>query len=98
MEEFQHYKAINSQLKKKFVLRKPDLNETKEQFNELSKELKSFKSYSGLCSLAAGNQIFGLEPFSHLLISDSFWLIITLSLSLHLSSKSKLRTQSEEHK
>ena len=55
MEEFQHYKAINSQLKKKFVLRKPDLNETKEQFNELSKELKSFKSYSGLCSLAAGN-------------------------------------------
>ena len=56
MEEFAHFKAINSQLKKKFVLKKPDLNETKEQFNELSKELKSFKSYSGLCSLAAGKQ------------------------------------------
>lgn len=55
MEEFQNFKIINSQLKKKFIIRKPDLNETKEQFNELSKELKSFKSYSGLCSLAAAN-------------------------------------------
>lgn len=82
MEEFQHYKAINSQLKKKFVLRKPDLNETKEQFNELSKELKSFKSYSGLCSLAAGNN------WNQLLTSS--WLQISLNFSFTLSHRLRI--------
>lgn len=64
MEEFQNFKIINSQLKKKFVIRKPDLNETKEQFNELSKELKSFKSYSGIL-------IVNFSPNYHVYIYDN---------------------------
>lgn len=57
MTEFSQYKQINSKLKKRFLLKKPNLNETSEQFQELSKELKDQKAYAGFCCLAVGKQI-----------------------------------------
>ncbi|RWS25118.1 factor VIII intron 22 protein-like protein [Leptotrombidium deliense] len=52
MADFSQYKTISSKLKKRFLLRKPNLNEASEQFLALSRELKEFKSYSGYCHLA----------------------------------------------
>ncbi|RWS00606.1 factor VIII intron 22 protein-like protein [Dinothrombium tinctorium] len=52
MADFSQYKTISSKLKKRFLVRKPNLNEASEQFSALSRELKQFKSYSGYCHLA----------------------------------------------
>lgn len=52
MSDFSNYKIISGKLKKRFSLRKPNLNEVSEQFSALSRDLKDFKAYSGYCSLA----------------------------------------------
>lgn len=52
MADFSQYKAISGKLKKRFLLRKPNLNEISEQFASLGRDLRDFKSYSGYCSLA----------------------------------------------
>ena len=52
MSDFSQYKIISGKLKKRFLLRKPNLNEVSEQFSALSRDLKEFKAYSGYCSLA----------------------------------------------
>ena len=52
MSDFSQYKIISGKLKKRFLLRKPNLNEVSEQFLALSRDLKDFKSYSGYCCLA----------------------------------------------
>jgi len=52
MSDFSQYKIISGKLKKRFLLRKPNLNEVSEQFLALSRDLKDFKAYSGYCCLA----------------------------------------------
>jgi tetratricopeptide (TPR) repeat protein len=53
MAEFAQYKVITAKLKKRFLLRKPNLSEATEQFTSLSRDLQDFKPYAGYCCLAA---------------------------------------------
>jgi hypothetical protein len=52
MSDFCNYKIINNKLKKRFLLRKPNVCEVSEQFLALSRSLSAYKSYSGYCCLA----------------------------------------------
>jgi hypothetical protein len=52
MSDFSHYKIISGKLKKRFLLRKPNLHEASDQFLSLSRDLREFKAYSGYCLIA----------------------------------------------
>lgn len=43
MTDFTQFKAINSKLKKRFLLRKPNFSEASQQFSDLSQDFKEFK-------------------------------------------------------
>lgn len=43
MSDFTQFKAINSKLKKRFLLRKPNFSEASQQFSDLSQDCKEFK-------------------------------------------------------
>lgn len=53
MTDFTQFKAINSKLKKRFLLRKPNFSEASQQFSDLSQDFKEFKLFAGYCSLAS---------------------------------------------
>ncbi|XP_054166456.1 uncharacterized protein LOC128963935 [Oppia nitens] len=52
MADFANYKVISNKLKKRFLLRRPNVSEVSEQFLSLSRDLNQFKAYSGYCCLA----------------------------------------------
>ncbi|XP_053211942.1 40-kDa huntingtin-associated protein-like [Panonychus citri] len=53
MSDFTQFKAINSKLKKRFLLRKPNFSEASQQFSDLSQDCKEFKLFAGHCCLAS---------------------------------------------
>lgn len=66
--DFSQYKVISSKLKKRFLLRKPNLQEASEQFAQLARQLRDFPAYAGYCNLAVarceqslGNDILELQ-------------------------------------